>query len=162
MRVMRWLFFVVYLGLLIKIVLFKSNFFFTVVPTHDYYRQNVVNGTYASYNLVPFQTIRLYLSGAVSFTSAFFNLAGNVLLFAPLGFLLPFVLQRMNRFWLVFITTLILSAAFEIYQYTTRTGQCDIDDVILNTAGGLIGYFLFRLLTTHRPVGNGTSNAVAP
>lgn len=101
-------------------------------------------------NLVPLHTIRSFLrlltTGRESLVRiAAVNLAGNVVLFVPLGFLLPQVLPGMGKFW----RTLLLSAGMicmvEILQLLFRVGSCDIDDLILNLLGASLGYGIFAI-----------------
>ena len=70
------------------------------------------------------------------------NLAGNVLIFAPLGVLPPLLWKRWRHLW----TTVPLSAGasclIEFLQLFLGR-SVDVDDVILNTLGGLLGYLLF-------------------
>ena len=75
------------------------------------------------------------------------NLIGNVVCFMPLGFVLP-ILSR--RKWGVFRITLIsclASCVVEAVQLVTKLGSCDVDDIIMNTLGGLSGYLLCTLCT---------------
>lgn len=48
-------------------------------------------------NLTPFKTIGYYLSGHPNYRSALYNLAGNMALFGPMGFLLPVIFPRLDR-----------------------------------------------------------------
>ncbi|WP_378102878.1 VanZ family protein [Cellulomonas sp. T2.31MG-18] len=102
-------------------------------------------GSERSINLVPFATISHYLvsgsSGVRRF--AFGNVAGNVLLFVPLGAYVS-VLTR----WAVARTMLVVasaSVAVEILQGVFALGASDIDDMILNCVGGFIGILLALL-----------------
>ena len=138
--------FFIYLAALVRVVLFKGLFFFRIVPASSYYKKHHSNSTYTGYNLVPFRTIKLFLSDSVSASSAFFNLAGNILLFVPFGLLLPIVFRSVASFGRTLLATIVLSVGFEVYQRTAQIGKADIDDVILNTLGGVIGYALYSVL----------------
>lgn len=103
-------------------------------------------------NWIPFQTVWMYLRGDLPVNPgdvvmmSFANLAGNVLLLAPMGFLLPLLYDRM-RFW---NKTLLLGVTFsltlEMVQYFLgRTA--DIDDVLLNSLGILLGYAAWRVVS---------------
>lgn len=138
--------FFIYLAALVRIVLFKGLFFFRIVPASNYYKRHHANSTYTDYNLVPFRTIKFFLSDSVSTSAAFFNLAGNILLFVPLGFLLPLVIRSSATFLRTILSTMALSVCFEIYQRTAQIGKADIDDVVLNTIGGVIGYGIYSIL----------------
>ncbi|HET7899468.1 MAG TPA: VanZ family protein, partial [Flavisolibacter sp.] len=63
----------------------------------------------------------------------------------PFGFLLSLALMNKARFATVVACTFLLSFLFELYQLLSHTGQCDVDDIILNTTGGMMGFLFFRL-----------------
>ena len=100
-------------------------------------------------NFVPFGTISNFLTRIkVSHVSRMFvmsNLLGNIILFIPLGIYLSLFNQgkgsKKSVFW-VFSTSLLV----EIVQYTFKMGTGDIDDVILNTFGGWIGVWIYKIL----------------
>lgn len=96
-------------------------------------------------NLIPFRTLRLYAglldSGVRSYIRmSVINLAGNIIMFIPLGFLLPRVFSRLTSLPRILLTTTVLITAVEIIQLFTLVGSCDIDDLILNVLGSAIGY----------------------
>ncbi len=70
----------------------------------------------------------------------------NIILFIPLGFLLPYAFPKL-RFWKTVCLALLLSVFIETVQYVAQIGCCDIDDVINNTLGACIGYICFWLYT---------------
>ena len=70
------------------------------------------------------------------------NLFGNVLIFMPFGFFLPMA----SRFRSIFATifwSFMLSLAVEMFQFITKVGSFDVDDLLLNTLGGIIGHIFF-------------------
>ena len=96
-------------------------------------------------NLVPFASI----TQLIRFTNtrvAFENIVGNVLLFMPLGFLLPFLFRRLQRPWPMIWRGAAMSIAIEVTQLLTRARAVDIDDVILNTLGAALGFVVYRAL----------------
>lgn len=74
------------------------------------------------------------------------NLAGNVVLFIPLGFFPPLLWDRCRRLWKTGALAAATMVIVEFTQVLTLRGQCDIDDVILNTLGAAIGYGIFYIL----------------
>ena len=76
---------------------------------------------------------------------AVINLAGNVVMFIPLGFLLPKVSARQRKLWRTLLTTALIILLVEILQLFSLRGSCDIDDVILNTIGSALGYGFYAL-----------------
>lgn len=107
-----------------------------------------------SYNFHPLETIRGYLlilrdpnpwADALRRYAAV-NFAGNVAAFVPLGLFLPLLFRNQRRLWLFLPTVLLLVSAVELTQYVTRLGSLDVDDLLLNVLGALLGYGLWRLL----------------
>lgn len=92
------------------------------------------------YNLMPLHTIKLYFVHADSFHFKYWivNIVGNVAVFAPFGLAVPYLLRmRLPVFILLFILVL---TSLETLQLLSRRGSFDIDDILLNTVGALIGY----------------------
>jgi glycopeptide antibiotics resistance protein len=93
-------------------------------------------------NFLPFKTILPYLLGYKGWVIAGINLFGNIGLLVPVGFLIPLACQKMT--WK---KTLIIAVAsgliIEGMQVIFRVGIFDIDDVILNGLGVIIGYWIF-------------------
>lgn len=74
------------------------------------------------------------------------KLLGNLLPFIPFGFLLPIAYSRIKAFFKVFLVGMFAVLFIEIFQYMTRLGSFDIDDIILNMVGVLSGYGTFGLV----------------
>lgn len=68
----------------------------------------------------------------------------NVMMFVPMGFLLPAVFFRLQSFWKTGFVSLLCTASIETIQYFIGRSS-DIDDVLMNLLGGLLGYGLFLL-----------------
>ena len=112
----------------------------------DYWGQVKMN-----INLVPLRTIRQYLFLLIKKTNpyllphAFINLFGNIAAFVPLGFLLPCLWKSVQSFGRFLLFTISIIASIEVVQLFTLRGSCDIDDLILNLFGSLMGYIVFRI-----------------
>ena len=72
----------------------------------------------------------------------FNNLFGNVLVFMPLGFLTPLLFSKANSFKRILLMSILVSGCIELSQFILGVGISDIDDVILNVAGGVLGYLV--------------------
>lgn len=102
-------------------------------------------------NLIPLKTVKMYLnmlSGTASaylLRHAFINLLGNVVMFIPLGFFLPYIWKRQRSFVKLFLSVTVLILLVETVQYFTALGSCDVDDLILNLLGAVIGYGVWKL-----------------
>ncbi len=100
-----------------------------------------------SMNLIPFHSIQeyIYSSSATVQSFAFSNVAGNVIAFVPLGaFLLLF--KQDKRIAANLLIICMISVVVEVIQGLFGMGAADVDDVILNSLGGLIGILGYRLL----------------
>lgn len=100
-----------------------------------------------SYNLVLFKEIRRFIvyRDILGHPAVLLNLVGNVAAFMPFGFILPMVWNRLNRWYTIVLLGFLFSFCIETAQLITRVGCFDVDDMLLNTVGALIGYFVFVL-----------------
>lgn len=109
-----------------------------------------LDGNGENLNFVPFETVRLYwhlLQNGASqalLRHAIVNLVGNVVMFVPLGWFLPAVWLRLRGFFKTVIFGIGVVCLVEFLQYITGLGSCDIDDLILNTVGIILGYSLWK------------------
>jgi glycopeptide antibiotics resistance protein len=136
--------FIAYIVVLIKVMVFKA-----IPPIKIGHLMLNFGGTryeIGSPNLVPFTTIVPYLLGSHGWIIAGVNLIGNIAPLVPLGFLLPFVFRKMT--WKKsLVTSIVAGLTIETMQTVLHVGIFDIDDVILNTFGVMIGYWAFLLIT---------------
>jgi glycopeptide antibiotics resistance protein len=93
-------------------------------------------------NTDPGHSLRFYLDRP-SIREAIRQLGGNLVLFAPLGVILPVVFSRLRGPLRLVIVTGLITMSVEIAQGTLVRGRAfDIDDVILNTVGVVLAYLL--------------------
>jgi glycopeptide antibiotics resistance protein len=95
-------------------------------------------------NLTPFHTIAHdWRAGGHEFV---INLLGNLAAFVPLGVLLPSAWPGRVPLsaWRAVATGAGLSLAIELAQYASGRRVADVDDVLLNAAGTLLGYGALR------------------
>lgn len=138
-RLISTLILIAYILLLIKVMVYKD------LPTIRV-GQLMLNfaGTDAGHapNLVPFATILPYLFGYKGWIIAGINLVGNIFLLVPIGLLLPLVYPAVT--WKKSLAITIVSGLIiELTQALLMVGIFDIDDVILNALGVMIGYFSY-------------------
>lgn len=104
-----------------------------------------------NYNFIPLETIKLYWNVLQNSTNqalllhAVINLVGNVVLFIPLGWFLPYNWEKYRFVFKTLFLVLLLMVAVEAAQYFTLLGSCDVDDLILNIFGALVGYCLWKI-----------------
>jgi glycopeptide antibiotics resistance protein len=99
-------------------------------------------------NFVPFKTIKLYINsyGMINRSITINNLLGNILLFLPLGILMRINFSERVKGIVLLLAGILLSFTFEVIQYIAGVGIGDVDDVILNSLGLLIGLFIGYLM----------------
>ena len=74
------------------------------------------------------------------------NVIGNFTMFIPSGVVLPIVYRKLDSFWKVAGAGILLSLCIEILQLPFFQRTTDIDDLILNTAGVMVGYGIYSLV----------------
>ncbi len=113
----------------------------------DFYGRTQISEEY-HYNLRPFREIERFIKyhNNIGHFRVFLNLAGNVIGFLPFGFLIPALFKRLRRGWVAALLSLEFSLLIEGIQLVSKVGCFDVDDIILNTLGGFLGYLLFCLI----------------
>jgi glycopeptide antibiotics resistance protein len=96
-------------------------------------------------NLVPFHTLAIYWR---NLGSEFWmrNLFGNLALLLPLGLLGPIAMPALDRWWRIALVALLYSVTIEFIQLAVPDRSADIDDVIVNVAGAMLGYLGFVIV----------------
>ena len=99
-------------------------------------------------NIIPFKNTFSYINGSNNFNLDIIlnNTIGNILIFLPLGIFLPILFKKYNMLSQVFIGSIIISFSIEILQFIIQIGQFDVDDILLNTIGTVIGYFIIKTI----------------
>lgn len=102
-------------------------------------------------NLKPF----VYWFDYPTMKEALLNLIGNAAMFIPLGIVWPAVFKRLNTHGKVIAAGVGISLTIEILQLPFFNRATDIDDLILNSAGFLMGYGIYlavvrRILSKHQ------------
>ena len=94
--------------------------------------------TVRGYNLVPFSEMFRYEIGSTSF---YLNVVGNIVIFIPFGYLISTYIKP-KRILSILIVSVISSATVEFVQLCIGR-SFDVDDIILNVIGGIIGFLLY-------------------
>ncbi|WFD10597.1 VanZ family protein [Tepidibacter hydrothermalis] len=98
-------------------------------------------------NIIPFKTITMYIVdfNHYNFDIWFNNIFGNMIVFMPFGFLLPFICNKGRSFVQNIKISFLVSSGVELLQFIFELGICDVDDIILNVIGSTIGFCLYKL-----------------
>ena len=126
--------FLLYVGFLIYF-LFVAEWYGRTEIAEDY-----------RYNLELFKEIRRFITyrEQLGTFTVFANLFGNILIFVPYGFFISMA-SRSRGFFKTLFCSMGLSLCVEIIQLFTRVGSFDVDDILLNTIGGVLGYITFLI-----------------
>jgi glycopeptide antibiotics resistance protein len=143
MKKIKWgtvVFLIIYLMFLAYVCFFSERYGRT--DTQNTYR----------YNLVPFKEIMRFYTyrEEIGIQGFLLNLFGNVLVFVPFGMMISIISRKYRNLFGVFRMTLALSLFIECIQLIFQVGAFDVDDLILNTLGGIGGYVIFWLMNRER------------
>lgn len=144
-KVLLKLLFAVYILVVIKVIIFKYPLEQLRAIAATWQKSVILEGL-GTANFVPFKTIKMYIEYAHKLNSVE-NLAGNILVFVPLGFLLPLLSDEMRKFYVVLINAFAFVLGIEVFQLFSAFGAFDVDDIMLNCLGAAIGYGCYRLLS---------------
>ena len=140
LKILWW----VYIALLFVFVVvkFKGSFYELSDRVNTYSMQGSIN-----YNLIPFRSMSAQIERITQWW-ALKNLLGNIIPFIPFGFLLPVTYKKLSSAISVFVIGLASILVIESFQFFTKLGSFDVDDIILNMTGIVCGYVIF--LVTNR------------
>lgn len=142
--------FLIYLVNLVYLLFFDGDFGRNITVQNDKLLSHLVEGI----NLEPFKMIKDYMlayqNGNIYLSHLLLNVVGNLIVFAPMGLLLPTLFETMDsffRFPLFIATTIILSEYAQVY---FGVGVGDIDDFILNFLGAMILFLIYKIPTVKK------------
>ncbi|MDY6221287.1 MAG: VanZ family protein [Candidatus Alectryocaccobium sp.] len=143
MKKNRHLYFIVFVVFIIYLAALCYMLFFA----ESFGRGHIPDG-FDKINLVPFREMQRFISKweTVGAVSALLNTLGNVIGFIPLGIFVPILFKKTRRVWKQLLMGFMVSLAVETIQLVFDVGVFDVDDLILNTVGTIVGYALFRLI----------------
>lgn len=137
-KICAWTAFVLYCVILFYILILDKAF--------SGYHQSLHN-ILSHINLIAFRTIITYIirlaGDSINLDTVIKNLAGNLFLFVPMGAILPFAFDKMQKLWCTVLFLLVLILSVELTQILLGIGSFDVDDLILNILGGVLGYLVF-------------------
>ncbi|MBM7664952.1 glycopeptide antibiotics resistance protein [Solibacillus kalamii] len=126
-----------------------SIFSQTIIPSFQISNGQIIFDTSSAYvrsNFTPLQTIMLYydqLNGPLA-NIAFYNLAGNIVLFIPFGFFIPLLWKKFRGWRIMHVVAFAIPLFIEGTQYFIGR-SIDVDDVLLNAIAIVIGFVLFKI-----------------
>lgn len=139
------------------LLVYMSALAYVCFFSEAYGRTDVV--TELRYNLKPFKEIKRFLEyrEIIGWRAFIINLFGNIFVFSPFGFMVPVVSRKSRVVGRIVAMTFMLSLFIEVTQLVCRVGSFDVDDLMLNTLGGLIGYIVFKIVDIAAGIRYGTN-----
>lgn len=136
---------------------FLFSFYMIALLYVTIYREGLFMNTSHTLNMEPLKILLtsfrnlLYVDKGSAYLYLFYNVAGNMLWFVPLGFFVPYFM-RTASFKKTILISFGISLSIEVIQYFAYVGVSDIDDLLFNTIGGSIGCGCYYLLYRRRDV----------
>lgn len=134
-------------------ILYLFNLLYVLLLDKDFGRTTDLLTGYENINLELFKTIRLFIHGyeigAVSHITFLINIIGNLCVFMPMAYFLPFFFNCQRKWYIFLITISLMVLGVEILQVIIQVGTGDIDDWILNVVGAIIFYIVLKILPIH-------------
>ena len=133
-KILAWAGFLCYFVLLLYLLFFAEGMGRTSLQNTGY-----------RYNLEPFREIsRFSLQiNRLGFYAFLVNIIGNVVAFVPYGFFRPILADRPFGWGRTVLSGTFVSLSVELIQLLTKVGSFDVDDLLLNSIGCLLGYFVY-------------------
>lgn len=142
-EIVLFLFFVYFLCLLL-LTIFKGGMITLRNISNEYMYKEY--GLIGIINIIPIkETIATFMHSQAGAMNSIRNIIGNVIAFIPLGFFIPLLFDKFNNYKRILKVGFLSSLAIEITQLFVGSNICDIDDIIYNTLGSLIGLICFKM-----------------
>lgn len=135
--------FFIYIAIVIKVIIFKYPWE-DLRAVADTWEKGVILEGLDTANFTLFKTIKMYINYSYMLNS-FENLGGNIFVFVPFGFLLPYVQKGAARFPVLLMNAFLFVLGIEVFQLFSAFGAFDVDDILLNCFGASMGWLLYRI-----------------
>ena len=138
--------FIIYCLLLITILFLNNEYRVGIYEDTKIFSKEHFN----SINIIPFHTTIEYIKGVITdninTVIVIINLGTNLVLFAPMGVFISILFKdKIKNIKQFIVAMIIVLFSVEILQFITLRGSMDIDDIILNITGAIVGYELMQL-----------------
>ena len=135
--------FFIYIAIVIKVIIFKYPWE-DLKAVADTWEKGVILEGLDTANFTLFKTIKMYINYSYMLNS-FENLAGNIVVFVPFGFLLPYVQKGAAKFPVLLLNAFLFVLGIEVFQLFSAFGAFDVDDILLNCFGASMGWVIYRV-----------------
>ncbi len=134
--------FYIYIAIVIKVIIFKYPWE-DLKAIMDTWEKGVILEGLDTANFTLFKTIKMYINYSYKLNS-FENLVGNVVVFVPFGFLLPYIQEKSRKLPVLVLNAFLFVLGIEVFQLFSAFGAFDVDDILLNCFGAVLGWILYR------------------
>ncbi len=126
-------------------------FAITVLSREDNFSNNIINLNFLS------SYLDIWYSWSLT---SLLLLILNILMLAPLGFLLPFISKRFDSLKNILLVAFTFTIFIELFQLITHRGIFELDDLFHNTIGSMIGYFIAKLFLEIKQIKKVNKNTI--
>lgn len=133
--------FFIYIAVVVKVIIFKYPWAELQAIMNSWEKDVILEGLDTA-NFTLFKTIKMYIDYSYMLNS-FENLVGNVVVFIPFGFLLPYIQMRCRNFWALLLNAFCFVLGIEVFQLFSAFGAFDVDDILLNCVGASFGWIAY-------------------
>ncbi len=130
--------FFIYIAVVIKVIIFKYPWEDLRAIVNSWEKDVILEGLDTA-NFTLFKTIKMYIDYSYMLNS-FENLVGNVVVFIPFGFLLPYIQPKSRNFFVLLLNAFLFVLGIEVFQLFSAFGAFDVDDILLNCVGAVMGW----------------------
>ena len=134
--------FYIYIAIVIKVIIFKYPWE-DLKAIMDTWEKGVILEGLDTANFTLFKTIKMYINYSYKLNS-FENLVGNVVVFVPFGFLLPYIQEKSRKLPVLLLNAFLFVLGIEVFQLFSAFGAFDVDDILLNCFGAVLEWILYR------------------
>lgn len=142
------LLFILYLFILADLTLIDDTFGRNIFNILDWDKEALDSYLKEDTNIIPFFTVNLFIKGyfndRLTLTATVVNIFGNFAALMPLPFFINLLFKKNNTPLKILLSVLTMAFGIELLQFVFLTGACDIDDVILNTGGAMLFYYICK------------------
>lgn len=143
-KMIIWVIFIIYIGIMVKLLVVQSSprgiiesMKMATIPEVE---RRIKQGNY-----IPLNTISKYIIGDENNTQDINKIARNLILYIPLGFFIPILIKTNRDFSNLAMAVITFSVTFALVKIIGGFGVFNIDELILNTLGGIIGFIIYAI-----------------
>ena len=139
--------FYLYITILLLFVIIKfDGTINSIVNNFEMIRANREMGVY-NFNIIPLRSLISNIESIIKYSDvwAIKSFSANIIAFIPWGIMIPLLHSKFYKIINFIFVSILFLFLIETFQFITMTGYFDIDDIILNIIGSIIGFIFLRI-----------------